>query len=81
MERLWILNDLYVTTELRGHGLGSKLLESARAHALATNTKGLSLTTMMANVGAQRLYEAHGYIRDDDFYTYNLFSKAREKDE
>ncbi|WP_342410524.1 GNAT family N-acetyltransferase [Paenibacillus sp. FSL R10-2778] len=73
MERLWILNDLYVTTELRGHGLGSKLLESAIAHALATNTKGLSLTTMTANVGAQRLYEAHGYIRDDDFYTYNLF--------
>lgn len=76
MERLWILNDLYVTAELRGHGLGSKLLESARAHALATNTKGLSMTTMTANVGAQRLYVAHGYIRDDDFYTYNLFSKS-----
>lgn len=81
MERLWILNDLYVTAELRGHGLGSKLLESARAHALATNTKGLSMTTMTANVGAQRLYEAHGYIRDDVFIPITFFLKAREKDE
>lgn len=73
MERLWILNDLFVTEELRGHGLGSKLLESARDYAISTNTKGLSLTTMTENVGAQRLYEAHGYIRDDEFYSYNLF--------
>lgn len=73
MERLWILNDLFVTEGLRGHGLGSKLLESARDHALSTNTKGLSLTTMTENVGAQRLYESQGYIRDDEFYTYNLF--------
>lgn len=73
MERLWILNDLFVTEGLRGHGLGSKLLDSARDHALSTNTKGLSLTTMTENVGAQRLYEAHGYLRDDEFYTYNLF--------
>jgi GNAT superfamily N-acetyltransferase len=73
MQRLLILNDLFVTAELRAHGLGSMLLESARDYAIRTNTKGLSLTTMTGNVGAQRLYEAQGYIRDDEFYTYNLF--------
>ena len=73
MERLWILNDLFVTAETRGQGLGAMLLESARDYAVSTNTKGLSLTTMTENVGAQRLYEAHGYIRDDEFFTYNLF--------
>jgi GNAT superfamily N-acetyltransferase len=73
MQRLLILNDLFVTAELRAHGLGSMLLESARDYAIRTNTKGLSLTTMTDNVGAQRLYEAQGYIRDDEFYTYNLF--------
>lgn len=73
MQRLWILNDLFVTPELRGHGLGSKLLEEARDYAIHTNTKGLTLTTMTENVGAQRLYTAQGYIQDDDFYTYNLF--------
>lgn len=73
MQRLWILNDLFVTAALRGHGLGSMLLDSARDFALSTKTKGLSLTTMTDNVGAQRLYEAQGYIKDDEFYTYNLF--------
>lgn len=73
MQRLWILNDLFVTPELRGQGIGSMLLNSARDYAMETNTKGLTLTTMTENVPAQRLYEAHGYIQDDDFYTYNLF--------
>lgn len=73
MQRLWILNDLFVTPELRGQGLGSMLLNSAKDYAMETNTKGLTLTTMTENVPAQRLYEAHGYIQDDDFYTYNLF--------
>lgn len=73
LQRLWILNDLFVTPELRGQGLGSMLLNSARDYALETNTKGLTLTTMTENAPAQRLYEAHGYIQDDDFYTYNLF--------
>lgn len=73
MQRLWILNDLFVSPELRGQGLGSMLLNSARDYAQATNTKGLTLTTMTENASAQRLYEAHGYIQDDDFYTYNLF--------
>ena len=73
MQRLWILNDLFVTAELRGHKLGSMLLGCARDFAISTNTKGLSLTTMTENVGAQRLYEAQGYMKDDEFYTYNLF--------
>lgn len=73
MQRLWILNDLFVTAELRGHKLGSMLLEGARDFALSTHTKGLSLTTMKENEGAQRLYEAHGYLKDDEFFTYNLF--------
>lgn len=50
MQRLWILNDLFVTAKLRGHGLGAMLLESAREYAISTNTKGLSLTTMTENV-------------------------------
>jgi ribosomal protein S18 acetylase RimI-like enzyme len=73
LKRLWILNDLFISAALRGQGLGSKLLESAREYALSTNTKGLSLTTMTENVGAQRLYEAHGYMQEEEFYTYNLF--------
>ncbi|MHA6531089.1 GNAT family N-acetyltransferase [Paenibacillus sp. BAC0078] len=72
-ERLWILNDLFVAAEQRGHGLGSLLLEGVRNFALSTGSKGVTLTTMTHNTEAQRLYEANGYIRDDEFYTYDLF--------
>ncbi|MRN51890.1 GNAT family N-acetyltransferase [Paenibacillus monticola] len=75
MQRLWILNDLFVSAAQRGFGLGSMLLTSARAFAVSTGTKGLSLTTMTDNMVAQRLYERQGYLKDDEFYTYNLFFK------
>ncbi|AHV96224.1 N-acetyltransferase GCN5 [Paenibacillus sabinae T27] len=73
MQRLWILNDLYVSAEAREGGAGALLMETARAYALETGTKGLTLTTWTDNFTAQRLYEKQGYIRDDEFYSYNLF--------
>ncbi|MFD1775681.1 GNAT family N-acetyltransferase [Paenibacillus rhizophilus] len=73
MQRLWILNDLYVSEEARGSGAGAVLMEAARAYAQETGTKGLTLTTWTDNFTAQRLYEKQGYIRDDEFYSYNLF--------
>ncbi|MNB79875.1 Acetyltransferase (GNAT) family protein [compost metagenome] len=75
MQRLWILNDLYVKEHLRGLGLGKLLLSGMREYALSTGSKGLTLTTMTDNIRAQRLYEAQGYIRDDEFYTYDLIFK------
>ncbi|WP_231578386.1 GNAT family N-acetyltransferase [Paenibacillus sp. FSL L8-0436] len=79
MQRLWILNDLYVAAELRGQGLGSLLLDGAREFALSTGSKGLTLTTMTDNTTAQRLYVAKGYVRDDEFYTYNLFLNTKQE--
>ncbi|MNN72586.1 aminoalkylphosphonic acid N-acetyltransferase [compost metagenome] len=77
MQRLWVLNDLFVTEQLRGQGLGTMLLAGVREFARNTGSKGLTLTTMTDNTSAQRLYEAQGYVRDHEFYTYDLFfSKA-----
>lgn len=73
MQRLWILNDLFVNEAFRGRGVGSRLLEAAREYAVRTGTKGLTLTTATDNIAAQHLYEASGYVRDEDFYTYDLF--------
>jgi GNAT superfamily N-acetyltransferase len=75
VQRLWILNDLFVAGSERGQGLGTLLLEGVRDFALRSGSKGLTLTTMSGNTGAQRLYEAQGYIRDDEFYTYDLIFK------
>ncbi|MNC77336.1 Acetyltransferase (GNAT) family protein [compost metagenome] len=71
MQRLWILNDLFVCSGERRQGLGGLLREGVREFARSTGAKGVTLTTMTGNTGAQRLYEAHGYVRDDDFYTYD----------
>ncbi|WP_435405839.1 GNAT family N-acetyltransferase [Paenibacillus riograndensis] len=73
MQRVWILNDLFVAAEQRGKGLGSLLLTGVREFARNTGAKGLELTTMTNNTGAQRLYEAHGYSREDEFFSYHLF--------
>lgn len=70
--RTWILNDLYVVPSCRGQGVGSALLERARAHAQATGAKGLGLQTAVENLNAQRLYEALGYRREEGFYSYFL---------
>lgn len=70
--KLWILNDLYVEPAHRRKGVAQALLEEARQHALKTGAKGLTLSTRTHNVTAQKLYTQKGYVRDDNYYTYNL---------
>ncbi len=72
VKRLWILNDLFVRPEGRRAGVAKALLERARRHALDTHAKGLVLITEIDNTGAQELYEATGWQRDETLYTYGL---------
>ncbi len=69
--RLWILNDLFVVPDARGKKVGRALLDAAKAHAIATQAKGLQLSTAFDNP-AQKLYESAGYERDQVFYHYSL---------
>lgn len=75
--RSWILNDLYVAPEARGTGVGRALMDSARAHAEATGAGGLDLSTQRGNHSAQRLYQAAGWRRDDEFCHYELTLPVR----
>ena len=70
--RTWLLNDLFTTPAARGRGVGTLLMNTARAFALSTGAKGLVLETATDNFGAQRLYESLGYVRDTGYYTYCL---------
>src|SRR5258708_883095 len=72
MQRLWILNDLYVAPDARRQGVGRVLLDRARRLAEDTGAKGLTLSTGVENVTAQRLYESEGWTRDREFYVYTL---------
>ena len=75
-ERMWILNDLFVASNARGHGVGTQLMNAAKQHAIETKTKGLVLSTATDNHTAQSLYETLGYERDTEYYTYFLSTRG-----
>ncbi|QXE02436.1 N-acetyltransferase [Terribacillus sp. DMT04] len=72
IKRAWILNDLFVAESSRKQGVGDKLLDAAEALALETGAASIALSTAPDNEKAQRLYERKGYVRDQQFYHYEL---------
>jgi GNAT superfamily N-acetyltransferase len=72
MQRTWILNDLFIAPNARGHGVGVALMERAKQFALETDARELTLETAKTNVTAQNLYEKCGWKRDEAFYKYEL---------
>jgi ribosomal protein S18 acetylase RimI-like enzyme len=73
MQRLWILNDLFVAPAGRRAGAGRALLDRAERWARETGAKGLTLSTELTNATAQRLYESAGWTKDDEFVHYHRF--------
>jgi GNAT superfamily N-acetyltransferase len=68
----WVLNDLFVAPGVRRSGAGRSLLERAREHGLETGARWLSLATGRENREAQALYEKLGWVRDTEYYHYEL---------
>lgn len=69
MQRVYILNDLYVEAEFRGKGIGEALLDHAKKFAIQEGSKGLTLETATNNP-AQKLYERLGWKKDTDVFHY-----------
>ncbi|WP_431802355.1 N-acetyltransferase family protein [Halobacillus andaensis] len=72
MKKAWILNDLYVEAGARNRGIGEQLLRKAKEYAMETGAHSISLSTAPDNFSAQRLYEKNGYVRDSQFFHYEL---------
>ena len=72
MKAWWVLYDLFVVPEARRQGVATLLLNRAKQLAQETGADGISLETARDNP-AQRLYEAHGWKRDDGFLHYELY--------
>jgi len=68
----WVLNDLFVAPGVRRSGAGRALLERARQHGIETGARWLSLSTGRENREAQALYEKLGWVRDNEYYHYEL---------
>lgn len=72
LERIYILNDLFVTGEARGQGAGAALLDAAADYARSVGALRLTLSTEWTNTPAQALYEKLGWKKENDFCTYQL---------
>jgi len=72
MQRIWILNDLFVAATHRKKGIARLLLKTAKQHAQETGAVRIILATQISNISAQTLYESVGYIKDEEFYHYSL---------
>ncbi len=70
--KIWILNDLFVEPAARKAGVGRMLLAAARDHALATGAIRLELATAKTNHTAQSLYESQGWLKEQEFFRYQL---------
>ena len=72
MQRVWILNDLFVLPQHRNQGIAKSLMNQARQYAISTNATRLILATEITNKIGQNLYESMGYSRFHNFYHYIL---------
>ena len=72
MQRIWILNDLFVEAAYRQQGVARLLMNAAEKFAVATDAVRIVLSTQTSNTLAQDLYESLGYLKNEDFYHYSL---------
>ena len=71
----WILNDLYVDAAFRRKGIGEQLIKTALQFAREEGGQFVQLETAVDNLGAQRLYETLGFVKqlpDSDYLLYRI---------
>ena len=72
MQKIWILNDLFVDTDFRRQNVARNLMEAARKYAKETGALRIDLATQISNIFAQNLYESMGYTKNESFFHYSL---------
>ncbi|CAM5687584.1 hypothetical protein LSPH24S_00216 [Lysinibacillus sphaericus] len=64
LQRAYILNDIYVTDEARGQGVGTALMEKVFQYCEQQSARYVTLQTAADNVHARKLYENLNMIQD-----------------
>jgi ribosomal protein S18 acetylase RimI-like enzyme len=72
MQKIWILNDLFVDTDFRRQNVARNLMEAAREYAKETGALRIDLATQISNIFAQNLYESMSYTKNESFFHYSL---------
>ncbi|WP_255988107.1 GNAT family N-acetyltransferase [Chitinolyticbacter albus] len=69
---IWVLNDIYVQSDLRGGRIGTELLQAVEVAARAAGADQIRVETSPENVRAQRLYQNQGFRREMGFLQFVL---------
>jgi len=72
LARTFVLNDLFVDEHARRKGVASKLMAAAVDYARSLGAVRVSLSTATGNEAAQKLYQAIGWKRDEQFLVYHF---------
>ena len=73
LARVFILNDLYVTSAGRRAGTASALLSAVETYAWSFGACRVSLNVAQVNSTAQKLYLARGWSQDQEFFMFHRF--------
>ncbi|WP_066222196.1 GNAT family N-acetyltransferase [Formosa haliotis] len=73
MQKLWLLNDLFVQPEYRGQGVSVNLIERAKQLVKDTKACGMFLETGKSNEIGNNLYPKTGFILNggSNYYEWN----------
>jgi ribosomal protein S18 acetylase RimI-like enzyme len=73
MRPLWILNDLFVSSQFRRQNIAEELIRTSERFAQESGAKGLTLLTGIDNLAAQGLYSKLGWKRVTEYYSYSRY--------
>ncbi len=73
MQRVFILNDLFVAPAGRRRNVASQLLAAVETYAWSLGATRVSLNVARTNVSAQAVYDARGWKQDDQYFMYHRF--------
>lgn len=71
MQRLWLLNDLFVNQKYRGQGISKLLLGKAQEMSKLSGACGIILETAKSNEIANKLYINTGFTLDAEHNYYS----------
>lgn len=72
LNKILILNDLFVDSSIRKKGIGEQLILKTVDLAKELGSDLIRLRTAKNNIVAQKLYHKMGFIKDEHLYSYDL---------
>lgn len=74
LERVWLLNDFFISEEYRSRRVGTELFKKVKEFSKLTKAKGIELSVEHSNTMAWEFWEKQGFKLDDEFryYSYKL---------